>query len=102
MHIKVSTEVLVRQSEAVSESISRMNRELEELSGLIDRTRGYWMGEAAETCRKKYLEEKESIAETVKHLQDHPINLLKMAGVYKQTEEAAKSISQALPSSALS
>ena len=39
---------------------------------------------------------KDDIAEVIKRLKDHPVNLLKMAGIYTETEAVLTEVSQSL------
>ncbi len=95
--IKVDTAGLVSTADAVSKSIRNMRECFEQLETIISRTSHYWIGEAGDLHRKIYQGQKPQIEEMMKRLEEHPADLLTIAGVYVPTEKNAESIAESLP-----
>lgn len=99
--VKVSTETLVSKADEVKTKLDQMQTLWDTIETTVNHTKGYWLGEAAELHRQMYEEQKESIAEIMKRLNEHPVDLKQMAGVYSQAEAAVKSIAESLPADIL-
>lgn len=99
--VKVTTEVLVSKADEVKTKLDQMQRLLDTIEETVAHTKGYWLGEAAEVHRQMYEDQKEAIAEIMKRLNEHPVDLKQMAGVYSQAEAAIKSIAESLPADIL-
>ena len=97
VYIKVDTAVLVSTADAASKSIRNMKECFEQLETIISRTSHYWIGEAGDLHRKIYQGQKPQIEEMMKRLEEHPADLLTIAGVYVPTEITAESIAESLP-----
>ena len=70
----------------IIDSIQKHFRQIEDISG---KTRGYWRGEAGDKDRAGYASYEDDINFIVQRLKEHPEDLLKMAGIYKQAEQKA-------------
>lgn len=99
--LRVTPEELKAVSAQVTPLITRMANDFSKLSDLMNRTAGYWIGDAGETYRKTYKDREAEIQEMIKRLQEHPADLLVMAGVYEQAENANVAASEPLPSDAI-
>lgn len=86
---RVTPEELERKSSEFSTTIQSISRRLNQIEEIAEKTRGYWQGEAGDKDRSGYASYKDDITFIVKRLQEHPIDLLKMAGIYKQAERTA-------------
>lgn len=96
-HIKVTPKVLNDKAEAVSRSINAMERCFDELAGIISRTSYYWIGEAGDQHRKIYSDQKDSIAEMMKRLKEHPADLQVISQNYTSAEQAVREVASNLP-----
>ncbi len=72
---------------AIVNSIKGHFARIEEISG---KTRGYWRGEAGDKDRSGYASYQDDINFIVKRLNEHPRDLLRMAGIYKSAEQEVK------------
>lgn len=84
--VKVSPEVLVTQAEEVRRLGKDMKNRFQNLQNTIERTRGYWIGEAGELHRKLYDEQKDNINQMLRRLLEHPDDLLAISENYKAAE----------------
>lgn len=84
--VKVSPEVLVTQAEEVRRLGKDMQQRFQTLQNTIERTRGYWIGEAGELHRKLYDEQKDDINQMLRRLLEHPDDLLQISENYKMAE----------------
>lgn len=84
--IKVSTQALKQQADEVSRRISSLTTRFAELERVVRSTRSYWIGDAGEMHRGVYEEQKEDVTEMLLRLREHPTDLLKIAGIYEETE----------------
>ncbi|MDO4634026.1 MAG: WXG100 family type VII secretion target [Eubacteriales bacterium] len=94
--LKVTPEVLTQMSGEIEKELNDIESQFQSLETEINRTRAYWEGEASDMHKSKYDDMKDEIAESLKRLKDHPTNLLKMAGIYTQTEQEATQAAQSL------
>lgn len=85
--VKVSPEVLVTQAEEVRRLGKDMKNRFENLQNTIERTRGYWIGDAGELHRKLYDEQKDDVDKMLRRLLEHPDDLLAIAGNYREAEK---------------
>lgn len=84
--VKVSPEVLVAQAEEVRRLGKDMQNRFQNLQNTIERTRGYWIGEAGELHRKLYDEQKDNVNQMLRRLLEHPDDLLAISENYKAAE----------------
>lgn len=85
--LKVNTQELETKADAASQKITNMAAAFESMKSAVDRMQQYWQGEASDLHHKAYAEKEEMIDVMIKRLQEHPTDLLKMAGVYRETEQ---------------
>lgn len=97
VHIKVNTAVLNSKAQAVSKSIKNMSNCFDRLETIINRTSYYWIGEAGDTQRKMYKDQKPKIDEMMKRLKEHPTDLMEIARTYESAEAEVASIATELP-----
>lgn len=93
---RVKPEELERKSSEFSkivQSIEQHFRRIDEISG---KTRGYWRGEAGDKDREGYDSYQDDITFIIRRLKEHPDDLLKMAGIYKQAEQKVGTMSSKL------
>lgn len=87
---RVTPAVLEQKAEEFSTLVSEIEIHFNRLEETASRTRGYWQGEAGNQSREGYASYWDDIQHIVKRLSDHPVNLLKMAGIYKRVEHQAQ------------
>lgn len=102
VEIKVSTAALASKAQTVSKSVTNMANCFENLGRIIDRTSYYWIGEAGETHRRIYREQKPKIDEMMKRLKEHPADLLTISQTYESAESEVQAIAAELPADVIS
>lgn len=100
--IVVKTEVLVNQADEVARLINDTNNSFKELKRLVNGTNSYWVGEAGNVHREKYVKKEPDIDVAIRRLWEHVTDLKTMAGVYDTAERAAQSEAQNLISEVIS
>lgn len=84
--LKVTPEMLEKKADDFWKIIENIDGHFRQIENIASRTRGYWQGEAADAGRAGYDSYKTDIAYILKRLDEHPSDLLKMAGIYKKAE----------------
>lgn len=100
--LKVSPDALTAKAGQITSEISAMERELRALESVIAASTGYWTGDASARHQKYYRETKDDMAEVIKRLKEHPVELLKMAELYEKGEARAVEIANVLPKDVIS
>ena len=95
--IRVTPEQLRAIASEAAGSISELERILQSVKMKVDVTKRYWIGEGGDVCRAQYEKQQEEVSEIIKRLKTQPKTLLTIAGVYKEKEDLAVSISAPLP-----
>ena len=88
VRIKVSTDMLIRTADNVSNLVTNMRTTLDELGRVVSGTAGYWIGRAGDSKRQMYEKGKDRAEEMLKYLEAYPPDLLKIAGIYVESEKA--------------
>ena len=99
--LKVTPEVLVAKADNVYAKLKKMQETLDNVQQTVERTKGYWIGEAGDAHRKMYEDEKEAIVEIMLRLNEHPIDLRDIARTYMETEAAVAELAEDLPADIL-
>ncbi len=94
--IKVKSDELVNTADALLIKINRASACCDELSRIIDRTSGYWIGEAGDFHRNMYNSQKDAINTMFRRLKEHPTDLKAIAGNYDIGEQKNISTTDAL------
>lgn len=84
--VKVSTEVLKQQADAVTREIGFLEQYFTEMEELFKATSGYWIGEAGDNLRSIYSRKIPDTIEMLKRLKEHPRDLMLIAQKYEETE----------------
>ena len=71
MTIRATPEEMEAKAQAVLKEVSTMMREYEDMNRLVERTSGYWNGEAAELHRKRFREMQDETQTMFQCLNDH-------------------------------
>lgn len=98
VEVTVDTNVMLAQAEQVSKSIDRMQSEFNDIGSLVEKTSGYWIGEAGDHHRKMFTDKKGDIEEILKRLKELPSDLRQIAAGYSDVESKVTTANQALRS----
>lgn len=86
VEILVRPEILRQTADEVTGYISQVETLFNSVQAAVERTRHYWVGEAGDIHRNAFEEQKDDIDEILVRLKEHPADLLKIAGLYDETE----------------
>ena len=84
--LRVSPELLRSVAEQVQSVVGSMRGHFESVEEIAEKTRGYWNGDAGERGREGYFSFQDEINTILARLEKHSIDLLKIAGIYENTE----------------
>lgn len=96
--IRVTPEMLVSASADVSKSAERMQSAFSEMTSVVQRTTGYWSGDAAELHRALFEDQVPKMEEIIARFIGQADRLKQIAGNYSGAVQAAKTIVEDLPS----
>lgn len=96
--LTVTPEMMNEKAASVEIKIMTMKRVFAEVERTVNRTKGYWIGEAGDEHRQFYYSKQEDINEIFARLTEDVQDLRTMAAVYSKTENEAKEIAADLPS----
>lgn len=94
--LRVTPEVLEQKAEEFSTILDGIRSSFDQILNISSRTKGYWQGEAGDQDRKGYASYEEEVQAVLKRLEEHPADLLSMAGIYRTAEKEAVSTNAAL------
>ena len=97
IQIKVSTEILRKQSEEIRCSLQEIKQDSDEIRTIVTGSKNYWEGESSEEHQRRLRAFADDADTTVARLLEHPDDLLKMAGIYESTENSILNINNRLP-----
>ena len=101
IYLRVTPEQLKTKASAISGEVSAIRKQWTQLQRTVQNSKSYWQGDASD-AHQKYLKEVSGDVELmIKRLEEHPTDLLKMAGVYTEAESTAKQLSNSLPNDVL-
>lgn len=88
--LRVTPEVLQRKSGEFTDIIKEIKVHFDRIESISAKTKGYWQGDAGARDRESYASYKNDIRFIIRRLQEHPTDLLTMAGIYREAEQAAE------------
>lgn len=97
VNFNVTPDILKNKSDEVTNKVNQMKRHFEELQSGIDKTEGYWIGEAGDKHRQLYNGLKNDIEEILNRLYEHPKDLLAIAQNYMDVELSIEEDVETLP-----
>ena len=100
-HSKVAPDRLEAQAKAARADLDSLRDGFSHLKELMDRTAGFWTGEAADSHRNRYKSEITRIQNMLTLYEQSIRDLEVMAGVYRSTETSAARAADSLPASRL-
>ena len=95
--LKVTPEELITAAQDISKQISNVEQAFRNTGNTISNSLSYWEGDASRLHQKKYKDLEPEIAALLEKLKKRPVALLKMAGLYKETETLNTQEAQKLP-----
>lgn len=98
IRIKASPQALYAGAAEVQSTVSDIRNRFSNIEAAVNRSSGYWQGDAAEAHRAAYQEMKGTADEIFARLEEHAADLKSMAQVYLGAEEEASGQSGDLPS----
>lgn len=100
--IKVSPDALIHQAGEIKKSTEAIRQLFHAVEESVRRSSGYWEGEASSLHTTRFSSIKESCDEITRRLGEHPEDLLKMAGLYTESETKSVEDSNSLKSNVFS
>lgn len=100
--LKVSPSELKSKAEEIQNQISNFESAWNQIAQIIGNSKGYWTGEAGNAHQKQFEQYKNDVERITKRLHEHPVDLLKMAGVYEESERQAVEKIQTLSGNVIS
>lgn len=95
--LKVSPEEMKKKAEKVQSQINSIKKDWNRIDEIIQKTRNYWEGDASVKHKNHKSMLEDDLSYVLKRLQEHPEDLLKMAGVYEESTQTAQKIANSLP-----
>ncbi|MDD3253297.1 MAG: WXG100 family type VII secretion target [Lachnospiraceae bacterium] len=102
VELLVTPEVLNQKAAEVEKNVANMKTRFENMKRLVEKSKGYWVGEAGDQHRQNYTDQMENIDIVLRRLGEHPGDLRVIAQTYSTTElRIEETIIQALPGDVL-
>ena len=95
--LKVTPERLVQTASEITGRINAVERAFRTIGNTVNSSSSYWEGDASTLHQKKFKELEPEIQRLVLRLKERPDDLLKMAGLYKETEQKNVADAGSLP-----
>lgn len=97
VNLKVTPEILAEKSSETANQVKAMREHMDRLQTLMDKTCGYWIGEAADKHRQMYRDLQEDTEKILSRIGEHPIRLIAIARRYRDTEFKIQQAVEELP-----
>jgi WXG100 family type VII secretion target len=94
--LKVTPEVLTNMANDIEQQIQNIENQFNLIEEEINQTRTYWEGDGSDIHKSQYDSKKDEIREAFSRLKNNPSNLLRMAGLYQETESSLEAVAQML------
>ena len=101
VELLVTPEVLNQKAGEVEKLVANMRTRFENMKTLVDKSSGYWIGEAGEMHRKNYADQKDNIDTILRRLSEHPGDLRAIAQTYTTVELKTQESAANLPGDVL-
>ena len=98
IRIKAAPQALLAGAGSVQKTASDIRNHFSEIEAAVNRSAGYWQGDAAEAHRASYQDMKGTAEEIFARILEHASDLQKMAQTYIGAEQATREMSEDLPS----
>lgn len=83
--VKADLQAFLRAADQVSGLTNRLKSIFDEMQSLIDNTKVFWNGDAAEKYRKGFSEQKDEMGKIIQTLEKYPDDLRRISGNYEST-----------------
>lgn len=93
----VSKEEMQAAASELSGYVSQMESSFELMQRTMERTSGYWTGDAGDAHRQLYLDQIENTRQIIARYQEHVQDLNAMAGVYETHVRTVASMIDEIP-----
>lgn len=100
--MKVSPETMIHQADEIKGSVDTIRQQFVAIENCVRRSTGYWEGEASKLHTTRFVKIKENCDDITHRLREHPDDLLKMAGLYTDSETKSTEESNSLQSNIFS
>lgn len=97
VNLKVTPEILAAKSSETANQVKAMREHMDQLQTLVDKTRAYWIGEAADKHRQMYCDLQEDTEKILDRLGEHPMDLVEIAKRYADVELKIQQAVEELP-----
>lgn len=97
IRIKVETAVLEARADAVEQKIKNVRQRFDKIGETVANSRSYWEGDANDAHRREYQEYQDEIAEALSRFQENVTDLRRIAGIYREADQAANELNHDLP-----
>lgn len=88
IRLKVTPQALHTAADGVNYTTGLLQEDFDNLQRRVRQTASYWVGAAGDQYRRGFEAGKEETDEILRTLRRYPGDLLRMAGVYTETEQA--------------
>ena len=95
--LKVSESAMIRQAGLITSNVERIRASLDSIKSAVCGSRYYWEGEASDLHVKNYTKTEPEMDEVLSRLREHPTDLLRMAGIYRECEQKNTDTAGSLP-----
>lgn len=89
--LRVTPEELRTQSDEIAGIVKEIKSHFDRIESVAAKTKGYWQGDAGDRDRESYVSYQDDINFLIHRLEEHPRDLLTIAGIYTETEKAVAS-----------
>ena len=83
--VKADLQAFLRAADQVSSLTGRLESIFDEMQSLMDNTKAFWNGEAAEKHRKGFSDQKDEMEQIVRTIDKYPDDLRRISGNYEST-----------------
>ena len=84
--LRVDTAQMQATARELADQGKDIRKRFNELSNVINRTKSYWTGEAADKHRKLYIDQKGDVDKMIARLLEHPVDLGLISSEYINAE----------------
>ena len=85
-NLRVTPETLEQKAGEFTGLIQEIKGRFDRIQSVASKTKSYWRGEAGDQDREGYASFQEDIDFVLRRLEEHPDDLLQMAGIYRKAE----------------
>lgn len=89
--LRTTPEDMQKQSEWFGRIAKEVKTHFDRIEAISAKTKGYWQGDAGDRDRESYASYKDDINFILRRLEEHPRDLLRIAGIYIEAEKSAAS-----------